>query len=97
MRIILLALIAGHAEFSVVSTKAIAIHESNSLQHQIHPLVADLTENPKITLTLDESIDVVDSCIRAGYERTQRTKGRDTIFVIGNTGMQLISTGLCWC
>ena len=50
------------------------------------PLIARTLANPERPLTLDESIELLTTCIAYGRERAKKLNGKEAIIVIGNTG-----------
>ena len=50
------------------------------------PLIARTLANPQHPLTLDESIELLTTCIAYGRERAKKLSGKQAIIVIGNTG-----------
>ena len=50
------------------------------------PLIARTLESPGHSLTLDESIELLTTCITYGRERAKKLNGKEAIIVIGNTG-----------
>ena len=50
------------------------------------PLIARTLESPQHPLTLDESIELLTTCIAYGRERAKKLQGKQAIIVIGNTG-----------
>ena len=50
------------------------------------PLITRAIENPHHPLTLDESLELLTTCISYGRERAQKLQDKQAIIVIGNTG-----------
>ena len=50
------------------------------------PLLAQKLRNPHQELSIDESIQLLTTCVKYGNERAQNLQGKEGIIVIGNTG-----------
>ena len=50
------------------------------------PLIRTKLQNPHQELTIDDSIDLLTTCIRYGQEHTTKIQDKEAIIVIGNTG-----------
>ena len=50
------------------------------------PLIQRKLANPTLELTLDESIELLTTCIRLGQSSAERISGRECVIMIGNTG-----------
>nr|NGX39765.1 E3 ubiquitin-protein ligase SlrP [Chlamydiota bacterium] len=50
------------------------------------PLIEKKLSNPHQELSLDESIELLTTCVRYGSERAKKIEGKEAVIVIGNTG-----------
>jgi len=50
------------------------------------PLLAQKLRNPHQELSIDESIQLLTTCVKYGNERAQNLQGKEGVIVIGNTG-----------
>ena len=50
------------------------------------PLLAQKLRNPHQELSIDESIELLTTCVKYGNERAQNLQGKEGVIVIGNTG-----------
>ncbi|NGX38695.1 MAG: hypothetical protein KR126chlam1_00005 [Chlamydiae bacterium] len=50
------------------------------------PLIGKKLSNPHQELSIDESIELLTTCVRYGNERAKKIEGKEAVIVIGNTG-----------
>ena len=67
------------------------IRDENPVAHDdgaeaMSPLVRQKLEDPNLDLTMDQSLECLDSCIKMGEAAVHKTKGKQVLAVIGNTG-----------
>jgi len=51
-----------------------------------YPCIAKKLLNPRVELSLDESVDLLTTCMHYGQEHSKKIEGKEAIIVVGNSG-----------